>query len=77
MKRQQKFHVPPTPEFLRDVASRAARRISSFGWRPTPQDIAALQASTGDAIAYRTALRSWRAGGFKVRAAKKLAGRSP
>jgi hypothetical protein len=75
--KRQRFHVPLTPEFLRDVASHETRRIGSYGWRPTPQDIAELRASTGDAVAYRTALRSWRRGGFKVRAAKKLAGRSP
>jgi|AmaraimetFIIA100_FD_contig_41_4231513_length_1074_multi_6_in_0_out_0_2 hypothetical protein len=77
MRRKQKFHIPPTPEFLRDVANRAARRISSFGWRPSRQDIAELKACTGDATAYKIALRGWRAGGFRMRAVRKLAGRGP
>jgi hypothetical protein len=77
MKRQRKFRVPPTPEFLCVVANREARRIGSYGWRPTQADLAQLRASTGDAIAYRTTMRAWRAAGFRVRAIKKLAGRGP
>jgi len=77
MKRKQKFRAPPTPEFLCVVANREARRIGSYGWRPTQEDLAQLRASTGDAIAYRTTVRAWRAAGFRVRAIQKLAGRSP
>jgi hypothetical protein len=77
MKRKRKFHVPPTPEFLCVVANREARRIGQYGWRPTQADLAQLRASTGDAIAYRTTMRAWRAAGFRVRAIQKLAGRSP
>ena len=76
MKRQRKFHVSLTPEFLRDVASRESRRIGQYGWRPTQKDLAELRASTRDAIAYRTTMRSWRAAGFRVRAIQKFAGRS-
>jgi len=75
MKRQRKFRVLPTPEFLITVAKRAAPRIGSYGWRPTQADIAQLRDSTGDAIAYRATMRAWRKAGFKVRAIKKLAGR--
>jgi hypothetical protein len=76
--RNRKFHVSSTPEFLRDVANRDARRIGSYGWRPTQKDLAELKASTGDAIAYRVAMRSWhRATGFRMRTLKKLAGRGP
>jgi hypothetical protein len=77
MKRQRKFRVPPTPEFLCVVAKREAPRIGSYGWRPTQADLAQLRASTGDAVAYRTTMRAWRAAGFRVRAIKKLAGRGP
>ena len=77
MSRKRKFRVPPTPEFLRDVASREARRIGQYGWRPTQMDLAQLRASTGDATAYKIAIRGWRAAGFRVRAIKKLAGRGP
>jgi len=77
MSRKQKFRVPLTPEFLRDVASREARRIGQYGWRPTQMDLAQLRASTGDATAYKIAMRGWRAAGFRVRAIQKLAGRSP
>ena len=76
MSRKRKFRVPPTPEFLRDVASREARRIGQYGWRPTQMDLAQLRASTGDATAYKIAMRGWRAAGFRVRAIQKLAGRS-
>jgi hypothetical protein len=74
---KRKLHISLTPEFLRDVASRGARRIGQYGWRPTQKDLAELRASTRDAIAYRIAVRSWRAAGFRVRAIQKLAGRSP
>jgi hypothetical protein len=77
MKRQRKFRVLSTPELLCVIAKREARRIGSYGWRPTQADLAQLRASTGDAIAYRTTLRAWRAAGFRVRAIKKLAGRNP
>jgi len=77
MKRKQKWPIPPTPEFLRDVASREAGRIGSYGWRPTKDDLAQLRASTRDAFAYQTMMRAWRAAGFRVRAIQKLAGRSP
>ena len=75
MKRQRKFRVLPTPEFLITVAKRAAPRIGSYGWRPTREDIAQLRDSTGNAAAYRATMRAWRKAGFKVRAIKKLAGR--
>jgi len=74
--RKRKFHVPLAPEFLRVVAKREAPRIGSYGWRPTHADLTQLRSSTGDASAYRTTMRSWRAAGFGVRAIKKLAGRS-
>ena len=74
--RKRKFHGSSTPEFLRDVASREARRIGQYGWRPTQMDLAQLRASTGDATAYKIAMRGWRAAGFRVRAIQKLAGRS-
>ena len=74
---KRKLRVPLTPEFLRDVANREARRIGQYGWRPTQEDLAQLRASTRDAIAYRIAARSWRAAGFRVRAIQKLAGRGP
>ena len=77
MKRKQKFRAPPTPELLCVVANREARRIGTYGWRPTQADLAQLRASTGDAVAYRTTMRAWRAAGFRVRAIQKLAGRSP
>jgi hypothetical protein len=75
MKRQRKFRVLSTPEFLHAVAKRAAPRIGSYGWRPTQTDIAQLRDSTGDAAAYKATVRAWRRAGFKVRAIKKLAGR--
>jgi hypothetical protein len=76
MKRQRKFQVLSTPEFLHVIAKRATPRISQFGWRPSQQDLAELRASTGDARAYRAMLRSWRrATGFKVQTLRKLAGR--
>jgi surfactin synthase thioesterase subunit len=77
MKRTQKLHVPPTPEFLRGIANREARRIGQYGWRPTQEDLAQLRSSTGDTIAYRVTMRAWRKAGFRVRALRKLAGRSP
>jgi hypothetical protein len=77
MKRKQKLHVLPTPEFLCVVANREARRIGTYGWRPTQADLAQLRASAGDAIAYRTTMRAWRKAGFRVRAIRKLAGRMP
>ena len=77
MKQLRKFRILPTPEFLCVIANRAAPRIESFGWRPTPEAIAALRASTENAVAYRTTMRAWRrATGFKVQTLKKLAGRS-
>jgi hypothetical protein len=78
MKRRRKFHVQPTPELLRVVASREARRLGQYGWRPTQADLAQLRASTADPCAYRVMLRGWRgATGLKVQALKKLAGRGP
>jgi hypothetical protein len=76
MKRQQKFRALSTPEVLYVVAKRATPRIGSYGWRPTQADLAQLRDSTGNPIAYRTTMRAWRAAGFRVRAIKKLAGRS-
>jgi len=75
MKRQRKFRVLPTPEFLITVAKRAAPRIGEYGWRPKPHDLAQLRASTDDARAYRVLFRGWRKAGFRVHAIKKLAGR--
>jgi hypothetical protein len=74
---QTKLRVPKTPEYLRSEALREAPRISSFGWRPTNRDLEQLQASTQDAIAYRTYARGWRRAGFKTIAIKRLAGRAP
>jgi hypothetical protein len=59
MKRQRKFRVLSTPELLCVIAKREARRIGSYGWRPTQADLAQLRASTGDAIAYRTKLTGY------------------
>jgi len=75
MKRKSK--LPVTPEFLRSSAAREASRIGQYGWRPGQQDLAQLRQSTGDAIAYRVMLRSWRSRGFRVRAIRKFAGRVP
>jgi len=33
MKRKRKFHLPPTPEFLRVVANREARRSAATGFK--------------------------------------------
>jgi hypothetical protein len=75
MKRQQKFRVLPTPEFLYVVAKRTAPRIGSYGWRPTQADINQLRDSTGSAPAYKATMRAWRRAGLKVHLIKKLAGR--
>jgi hypothetical protein len=75
MSRKRKFRIPPTPELLRVSATREARRVGQYGWRPTPHDLVQLKASTSDARAYRMLFRGWRAAGFKVRAIRKLAGR--
>jgi hypothetical protein len=64
-------------EFLRSSARREACRIVRHGWRPSKQDLAQLKTSKGDAIAYRTLLRAWRAAGFPVKTIRKLAGRGP
>src|SRR5262249_14275335 len=74
MKRKRKMRVTRTLELLCVVANREARRIGSYGWRPTQHDLAQLRASTGDASAYRATMRAWRAAGFRVRAIRKLAG---
>jgi len=75
--RRKQFQIPMTPEFLRSRARRDASNVGRCGWRPTAHDLANLRASTRDAIAYREMLRAWRAAGFRVRAIRKLAGRTP
>jgi hypothetical protein len=73
----KKPRVPKTPEYLRNEALREAWRISSFGWRPSQDDLVRLKRSTSDAIAYRTYARAWKHAGFRVVAIKRLAGRAP
>jgi hypothetical protein len=74
--RMRKMRIRKTPEYLRSVAAREANYIVQYGWRPSQQDLANLQASTADAIAFRTLARAWRsATGFKIRMIRKLAGR--
>jgi hypothetical protein len=74
---KSRLRVPETPEFLRSAALREVPRISSYGWRPSPQDIAQLRGSLRDPASYRVLLRAWRRGGFPLMAARKLAGRAP
>jgi hypothetical protein len=63
-------------EHLRILASREARRVAKYGWRPSKRNLAQLKASTRDAVAYRTMLRAWRSAGFKTGAIRRLAGRT-
>jgi hypothetical protein len=60
---------------LRSRAQRDAPRIGRYGWRPSKNDLTALQDSTADAIAYRITARAWRQAGFKIAAIRKLAKR--
>jgi hypothetical protein len=72
-----KLRIPEIPEFLRNKALREAPRISSFGWRPSAEDLALLRNSARDPVAYKTTLGAWRRAGFKVLAIKRLANRAP
>ena len=77
MRRRKLQTRTTTPEFARSRARRDATSVGIYGWRPSKHDLANLRASTRDPIAYRIMMRAWRTAGFRARAVRKLAGRSP
>jgi hypothetical protein len=64
-------------ELLIAEARRAATEIARYGWRPNAREVQRLRLSTKHAPAYAILCRAWRAGGFRLAAVRKLAGRAP
>jgi hypothetical protein len=79
MARKKRHRIPQHLLFeqMRVHAHRRAPRFSSWGWRPSHEDLRDLRESLKDARTYRSLAKGWRRAGFGLSAIMRLAGRTP